>query len=295
MSKRYALVTGASGLLGTQLIPVLKNRGYTVIGLAHQHRPDTDVVINDPAEVADISQHLHLVVNLAGLPIMGRPWTRGYKSRLRESRIGLTEHLIGALHQQGITCDHFISGSAIGYYGATEEDCHEDQPAGDDFSARLCADWEQAAKTAEKLGAIVTIVRTGLVLSKTGGFLEPFRLPTRCGMRMVFGDGQQWLSWIDYRDWLCALEFIIEKHARGTFNLTAPEPERQAGFSKTLVANRPVAIPIPLPRFVFYPLGEMKTLLIDGQKAAPSHLLKLGYEFQYPTLNASLADLPFPA
>ena len=295
MSKRYALITGASGLLGWQLTPLLKSRGYTVIGLAHRHRPDTDRVVQESAEIADITQHLHLVVNLAGLPIMGRPWTRRYQSRLRESRVGLTQHLIQTLDHHGITCDHFISGSAVGYYGATDAPCHEDQPAGDDFSARLCADWEQAAKTAEQLGAIVTIVRTGLVLSKTGGFLEPFRLPTRCGLRMIFGDGQQWLSWIDYRDWLGALELIVDQHASGTFNLTAPEPVRQAPFSKALMAHRTVAIPIPLPRVLFLPMGEMKTLLIDGQKVIPSHLLKLGYEFRYPNLKASLADLPFPA
>lgn len=291
MSKRYALVTGASGLLGSHLIPLLKDRGYTVIGLAHRTHPKTDIVIRRPAEIGDHTDHLHLVINLAGLPILGRPWTASYKRRLRDSRIGLTERLINSLITQKIGCDHFISGSAIGYYGATEEPCLEDHPPGSDFSAQLCADWEKAALGAEAISNKLTLLRTGLVLTPEGGFLDPFRLPVRLGLRMIFGDGQQWLSWIDYRDWLGAVLHIVEHQTQGVFNLTAPTPVRQSAFSRALMTGRSFKVPIPMPRPLFVPLGEMKILLIDGQKAVPAHLEAEGYRFHYPTLQGSLDNL----
>lgn len=295
MSKRYALVTGASGLLGSLLIPKLQERGYTVIGLAHRTLPDTDIVIRQPADIATHTNYLSLVINLAGLPILGRPWTSGYKARLHDSRSGLTERLINTLEADNIRCDHFISGSAIGYYGATDQPCREDSPPGEDFSARLCMEWERAAMAAERICSRVTRLRTGLVLTPEGGFLDPFKLPARLGMRMIFGNGQQWLSWIDYRDWLGAVLHLIDHESEGVFNLTAPEPVTQKTFSQVLMAGRRIRVPIPMPRLLFMPMGEMKVLLIEGQKVLPHNLQADGYAFRYTQLESSLDELPFPS
>lgn len=294
MSKRYALITGASGLLGTLVNTALQQRGLTTIGLAHRTRPATDIIITDLSALKQHTDHLEVIVNLAGLPIMGKPWTARYKAQLRDSRIGLTQRLRAVLSDDNIRCNHLVSGSAIGFYGATDQPCTEASPSGADFSARLCADWEAAAHEARDVCNHIAIIRTGLVLTETAGFLKPFKLPSALGFRLIFGDGKQWLSWIDYRDWLDALLMIVDQKLGGTFNLTAPEPVQQQTFSRALLSARSWSIPVRLPRLLFQPMGEMKILLIEGQKVLPGQLLEAGYRFRYRNPGESLADLPFP-
>lgn len=294
MSTRYTLITGASGLLGSLVNRALQERGHTTIGLAHRTTPETNIVIRDPAEIAKHSHHLHTVINLAGLPILGRPWTRQWKERLITSRAGVTKQLLDTFREHDIKVEHLISGSAIGYYGATEQTCTEDSPAGDDFSAHLCSVWEAAAREGEDRCNHLTIIRTGLVLTEQDGFLKPFKLPSKMRLQLRFGDGRQWLSWIDYRDWLASVMKIIDDQLDGTFNLTAPEPVRQAEFSAALLADQSIKLPLWTPKFLFRPLGEMKTLLVEGQKVIPQQLQQAGFRFEYPTLTESLKTLPFP-
>jgi uncharacterized protein (TIGR01777 family) len=288
MTEKFALITGASGLLGGELNEVLKQKGYSTIGLVHKSPVATNHSIQHFDDITDITSQLDLVLNLAGAPIAGGLWTKKRKQQLRASRIQFTEHLTNSLLRNKIACRHFISGSAIGYYGTHSDIKTEESSVGSDFSAQLCLDWEEAALSSGMECTYMTLIRTGLVLSPKGGFLTPFILSTKFGLGAVFGNGKQGISWIDYRDWTAAILFIIENSVTGSINLTAPNPVSQRDFINTLskALNKPRLLKIP--EIAFTPLGEMETLFTEGQYISPKKLLDLDYTFQHPTLESSL-------
>ena len=165
MTNNFAFITGASGLLGNRANILLRNKGFTTIGLAHNSIPLTDIVIHDIAELASITHQVAIILNLAGAPIANGRWTLARKEILETSRIKLTASLVKTLVKYNIRCDHFISGSAIGYYGTGKEQFDETSPKGSDFSAHLCQRWEDEAKQSRHVTPVTTILRTGLVLA----------------------------------------------------------------------------------------------------------------------------------
>jgi uncharacterized protein (TIGR01777 family) len=294
MTETFALITGASGLLGDHLNAILKQMGYSTIGLVHKKSVKTTHSIEHIDEISTITSCLDLIVNLAGAPIAGAPWTKKRKEKLRTSRVYFTEQLLDSLSHNNITCRHFISGSAIGYYGTKSNPQTEESEAGSDFSAQLCLDWENSANTPKLANTKTTLIRTGLVLSPNGGFLTPLKISSQVGLSAVFGNGIQGISWIDYRDWTAAILFIIENEITGSVNLTAPNSVSQKDFVNILskVLKKPNVFRIP--KIAFSPLGEMKTLFIEGQYVLPKKLLDQGYTFRYPTLESSLISMLRP-
>jgi uncharacterized protein (TIGR01777 family) len=291
MSEKFALITGASGLLGKLINEKLKQAGYTTIGLQHRKPVPTTYSVSNLTDIKAITVSLDLIINLAGAPIAAGLWSNKRKSQLRASRIQFTQDLVNWLDTEEVSCRHFISGSAIGFYGTGAAFKDETSPEGNDFSANLCQDWEREAHKLKKTSKITTLVRTGLVLAPKGGFLTPFKLTTKFGLGAVLGRGDQGISWIDYRDWVSAVMFILENKAQGTFNLTAPNPVSQREFANTIASamNRPRVFKIP--SFTFAPLGEMKTLFIDGQFIIPKRLVDEGYTFKHPSLESSVNSM----
>ncbi len=291
MSNKYALITGASGLLGKKVDKLLKSRGLTTIGLTHKSTVTTDIVIHSFNELSEIATYLDVIVNLAGAPIAQGRWTKARKRKLTESRVDLTYQLISTLTQNNISCGHFISGSAIGYYGTGLFDCSEKTQPGRDFSANLCLQWEAEAIKAEQFSQTTTLLRTGLVLAPNEGFLKPLYMTTKFGLGCIFGSGKQILSWIDIRDWTAAVAFILDQKLTGPVNLTSPNPVTQSIFLQTLASTLQQKIRFTVPQSLFLPLGEMKTLLLEGQRVIPNELLLNNFNFQYPQLSESLATL----
>lgn len=292
MSKQYAFITGASGLLGKLITKQLKLQGYVTIGLQHRKPTQCDHTVHSVAEALTITGELALVINLAGASIAGRLWTQGYQQQLRDSRILFTQKLITQLSESSIKVEHFISGSAIGYYGVGADFKNESSPAGSDFSAQLCRDWEAAAENAQALlNTRVSIIRTGLVLAPDDGFLAPLWQTNRFHMGAVFGTGTQGIAWVDYRDWLAMVAFIYQNSLSGTFNLTSPEPVTQQEFVDTLAATTTRKRWLKIPSWSFAPLGPMKTLFIEGQFIVPEALKSAGYQFKYPALEDSLRTI----
>lgn len=291
MSESIALITGASGLLGAAVNQHLQSLGYTTIGLQHRKWTKCTQTISDFRSLKQLGKHLDLVVNLAGAPIAGGLWTKSRKAKLEASRIGVTYNLIHALKVQNISVSTFISGSAIGFYGTGERLCKETDSPGSDYSARLCAKWEEAAQEASTIADQVTMIRTGLVLSRRGGYLAPLLPFARLGLHMKFGNGKQGISWIHERDWINALKFIIEHNIHGPVNLTAPNPISQKGFTESLAQHTVRGITLPVLSPLLYPAGEMKTLFLDGQFVIPDRLSEAGFQFKHPHLDDALRSL----
>jgi len=291
MSKPYALITGASGLLGHSVCELLNKDGYTTIALKHKTNTLAHHQVNTFDDLSTLTRHFTLVINLAGAPIAGFPWTDGRKRLLRASRIDLTHQLVESLKRNEVTCDHFISGSAIGFYGPGAVSVTETAPPGDDFSAQLCQQWEAEALGASNFAQRTTVLRTGLVFSAAGGFLKPLILSTRLGVGAIMGSGGQGISWIDHTDWLGGLKHIIKQKIEGAVNLTSPAPVRHDELMKTLSTQLGRPLYFKVPEIMFSPVGEMKTLFLEGQFVLPSRLLETGYQFRFPTVRDSLAHI----
>ena len=232
------------------------------------------------------------VVNLAGEPLVGHRWSSARKAALVASRIEPTRSLVAAIDQSSARPRVLISASAVGYYGPHgDEVLTEDTPAGHDFLASLCVEWENAALAAEALGTRVVTIRTGLVLSEKGGALKPMLLPFRLGLGGPIGSGAQYWPWIHADDWSGIVEFLLDQPTvSGAVNLTALTPVTNAAFAKALggVLSRPAIL--PAPRFALRALmGEVAdAVLLSGQRAEPRRAIALGYRFAYEDLESAL-------
>lgn len=288
------LITGGSGLIGSHLITQLHDYEITVLtrnvtqaknklGDAHRYIDDLDAFNNlDEFEV---------VINLAGEPIANKRWSETHKKQIENSRWGTTQKLVDLLNAGENPPHVFISGSAIGFYGkqgahAIDEDFIA---ANDDFSHRLCARWESIAQQAESEQTRVCIIRTGIVLSAKGGALEKMRVPFALGLGGPIGNGQQYMSWIHIEDMLQGILYLI-KHpsCSGVYNFTAPAPVTNNEFSREFADSLKRPCLFRVPAFVMSTLmGEMSTLVLDGQKVIPNRLQSSGYRFLYPDIRSA--------
>jgi uncharacterized protein len=187
-----------------------------------------------------------------------------------------------------------ISGSAIGYYGDQGDVVLTEQSvAREDFSQKLCAEWESEAKKAAQFGVRVCLIRTGLVLAEGGGLLQRMLLPFRLGLGGRLGDGQQWMSWIHRQDWIAiAQTMIADTSMQGAYNATAPNPVTNSEFTRMLAQclKRPALFPVPAWLLKIL-LGEMSGLVLGSQRVIPERLLVQGFKFQYPDLSSALSQV----
>jgi uncharacterized protein (TIGR01777 family) len=298
-SGRNVLVTGATGFIGGHVVRRLRRRGDTIwVWTRDADRalarfgPHVHVV----TRLGDIpvDARIDAVVNLAGAPIFGLPWTRARRRTLIASRVGTTQALIDWFAKLGRLPRVLVNASAIGYYGVGgDEWLDEGNGTTQEFQSLLCREWEDTAQAAEALGLRVVRLRIGLVLGGDGGLLPRLLLPARLGLASVLGDGRQWQSWIHVADLARVVEFALaETSLRGPVNAVAPAPVRQREFQRALAqaAARPQWLTTPAAPLRLL-LGEMATLLVDGQRVAPRKLLAADFEFRHVTLQAALRDL----
>lgn len=294
------LVSGSSGLIGSALITSLKGTGARISRLARVSTvpgtSDEERIAWNPAQPIspDAVSGFDAVIHLAGESIVGR-WTAGKKVRLRESRIPSTANLARALAQARSRPPVFLSASAIGYYGDRgDEILTEDSSAGTGFTADLAREWEQASLPAIEAGIRTVQMRMGVVMATTGGAL-PRMLPAfKLGVGGRLGHGHQWMSWIDLKDVIGAIQHILRSDLlHGPVNFVAPKPVTNEEFSKTLgsVLSRPAILPVP-PFAARLAFGEMADeLLLSSQRVEPARLISSGYPFRFPTLRRSLESL----
>jgi len=302
------LVTGATGFIGQQLIAALLADGQHVTILTRNVKQaawkfDGKVkCISNMQELA-LSHHIDVIINLAGARILGWRWSSKRKAVLRNSRVNTTEAIVSWIANAENKPDLLLSASAIGYYGIQEQgddtELTEDSPSQSIFMSTLCQEWEASAQAAVEKGVDVACMRFGLVLGKEGA-LPMLMLPIKLGLGGSLGSGKQWLSWIHVDDLIRAMAHLIndkEKNENNTnqsaiYNFTAPEAVTQKRFSQIAakIIHRPCFFPTPgwPMRLV---LGEQSDLLLEGQRVAPTRLLKNGFGFSYPTLKQALESL----
>ncbi|WP_221032524.1 TIGR01777 family oxidoreductase [Actomonas aquatica] len=291
------VVSGASGLIGSALVPFLRTQGWTVYTLVRRAPRTPDEIRWQPAEGGDVEWPkgfaCDAVIHLAGVGIASGRWSSARKAAIRGSRIHGTTTLVKALARLPRAPQVMLSGSAVGYYGPDGQGQLQDEESeqGDGFLAEVCAAWEQAARPVEALGTRLVLLRTGVVLSPAGGALAKMLLPFRLGLGGPMAGGKMDQSWISLDDWLRACTFALENDAiSGPMNLTAPWPVPQEEFADTLgsVLNRPAVL--PLPRWPLQlALGEIadEALLADA-RVHPTVLSQNGFNFLHPSLEKAL-------
>lgn len=300
--ERTVLITGATGFIGRKLCSRLLADGDGIVALTRNPERARKVLgpqVRVTASLDELasSESIDAVVNLAGAPIITRPWTQARRAELLDSRLRTTNNVTALIARLERKPDVLINASAIGYYGVRgDEEITEAARGQPIFQSHLCQAWELAAQAAEQHGVRVCRLRFGIVLGKEGGALPGLLRPARMRMRVVMGSGQQWQSWVHIDD-LLGLVWFCTKHAsmNGGINVTAPQPVRQQEFAAILAEQFGRSIQLRVPAAPLKAaLGEMSQLLLEGAKVLPAKALSQGFAFRYPDLQAALTDLLRP-
>ncbi|TDE89465.1 TIGR01777 family protein [Occultella glacieicola] len=285
------VVAGGSGLIGTTVVDALRAQGREVRQLVRREPqapgevrwdPDSGLL---PDEVLDGAA---AVVNLGGAGVGDRRWTRSRKAYLLRSRVAGTSLIATRLAGRREPI-RMIQASAVGFYGDTgETEVREDHPSGATFLSGLCRSWEAAVAPAADAGVPVARVRTGIVLSPTGGALGPLNVLLRLGLAGPMGSGRQWWPWITLADQVGAIVHLMDSDVTGPVNLCAPEPARNRDLIRTLASalHRPAVVPVP--GFALHlALGEFAGELLQSQRVVPGVLAGDGFTFAHPTPEAA--------
>jgi uncharacterized protein (TIGR01777 family) len=290
-------VTGSTGLIGSELTPLLEKAGHEVIRLvrtaprnAHERMWESE----GRRLSADVLEGCEVLLHLAGENIAARRWTEFQKAQIYDSRVVKTAILVEAIRKMAAPPKAVICASAIGYYGNRgAEVLTEASGPGTGFLSEVCADWEAALDPIRDRCRIVH-VRTGIVLSQRGGALKSMLLPFKLGLGGVVGSGDQYWSWISLRDSARLFQFAIDRgDVSGPLNGVSPEPTTNREFTQTLgrVLNRPTVL--PMPAFAAkLALGQMaQDLILASTRVVPEKAQSLGFEFQDRQLEETLRSL----
>jgi uncharacterized protein (TIGR01777 family) len=301
-------VTGGTGMIGTRLIRHLRERQDDVIVLSRRPAEATKrlegeitVIEGDPTQPGGWMQAVDgcdAAVHLAGENIFNRRWNDEVKTAIRDSRVRGAENVVKALARNPRNASGqpkvLVNASAVGYYGPHgDEELTEADPAGNDFLARVCVDWENAARAAEPSGVRVVLIRTGVVLDKEGGALAKLLTPFKWFVGGTVGSGRQWMSWVHHADLVGLYAFALDNdQATGPVNATAPNPVTNKDFSKALgrALHRPSFFWTPAFALRLL-LGEVAGLVTKGQRVLPTKATALGYTFRFAGLDEALRDI----
>lgn len=298
------IITGGTGLVGKKLSQIMSADGHDVIVLSRS--PGKAVGMSTTVRVEEwntqsiagwgqLVDGADAIVNLAGAGIADGRWNRSRKRLIHDSRLDAGNVLVEAVKAAVQKPKTFIQSSAVGYYGTKngDQEIIESHSPGSDFLAKTCFDWELSTASIEKMGIRRVILRTGIVLSNDGGAFPRIVQPFKMYAGGPLGNGNQWLPWIHEDDEAQAIYFLIKnEEAQGAFNLSAPETLTNREFGQAIgqVMGRPSIMPAPAFA-IKAALGEMSTLVLDGQRAVPQKLLELGFTFKYPTAEDALTEL----
>ncbi|RZJ36165.1 MAG: TIGR01777 family protein [Flavobacterium sp.] len=291
------LVTGASGLVGKALLPLLESAGHEVICLttspirhnSHFKQFSWNPARNEIDETAVLG--VSAIIHLAGASI-SKPWTKRYRQQIIDSRVDSAKLLYKQLQQSNHSVKMFISASAIGIYpdSTTEQYTESSTSQSHNFLGDVVHKWEAAADEFQTLGIQVDKIRTGLVLDSRQGALPQIAKPIKAGLGAVFGSGNQLISWIHINDLVRIYLFVLENKMSGIINATAPNPAPNTELTKKIanIYDRPLWLP-NIPEWLTKPLlGERSVLLYSGQRVIPQKLLAAGFTFLHPEIGAAL-------
>ncbi|MFM9905509.1 MAG: TIGR01777 family oxidoreductase [Pyrinomonadaceae bacterium] len=291
------LITGASGLVGTELQKSFAEKGYDLLLASRKEPTDEQHIqwsIEDGFTEAGKLEGVDVVIHLAGENVSGLRWTDEKKKAIHDSRVLGTRNVVDAISKLKNKPKVFIASSAIGFYGERgDEEVTESSSAGDNFLAGVCREWEAESRRAEDAGIRTVLLRTGIVLSKDGGALAAMLTPFKLGVGGVVGSGKQWMSWISMEDEIAVINYVIEnENIRGAVNAVSPNPVTNAEFTKALgeVLCRPTFLPLPefAVSMIFGEMGD--ALLLASTKVMPKRLEDSAFDFKYPNLKEAVEN-----
>lgn len=287
------LVTGASGLVGKNLIRKALGEGLEVVALVRNPQnfnmlPESHVYAWNHTEEPPTKAFagVDAIFHLAGANIADRRWTAAQKKNIVDSRLIGTKNLVATLSKlpEASRPQVLVSSSAVGFYGySRQEPLDENASAGSDFLAQLCVKWEKEALSASSLGLRVVLARTGIVLAREGGALA--QMPP-----VQIGNGQNWMSWIQIDDMVNALLFAAKtQNLQGAVNFVSPSAVQNKQFIRTMTQQLKVPNIAAVPKmFLRLGLGEMAEVLYSSLNVRPTKLLNAGFKFECENLQQAL-------
>jgi len=304
------VIAGGAGFLGSPLAEMYAEDGHDVRVLTRslltgdtRHDPGTGVpgitrvgwkADGNTGPWATVVEGAEAVINLSGESLAAKRWSAVAKKRLRESRVLATRSLAHAIRAATTPPAVLVSGSAVGFYGPSDSrPLTESEPAGTDFLAQLCADWEQEALQAERPGTRVALLRTGVVLERSGGALPEMMRPFKFFVGGRLGSGRQYVSWIHRLDWIEIVRWIVQTPVvSGPVNATAPHPVTNRQLARALghAMRRPSLVPAPGFALKIV-VGEFAGSLLTGQRVLPARAQKDGYHFRYPEIEQAFRGI----
>ncbi|MCS7053529.1 MAG: TIGR01777 family oxidoreductase [Ignavibacterium sp.] len=301
---KKVILTGATGLIGRNLIRELFKAKYPVIALvrdvykARKKLPPQVECVEWDYKSNNINltllENSYSVIHLAGAGIFDKRWNEAYKKEIYSSRVDSTKLLIDIISKLRNKPENFIGASAVGYYGNRgDEILTEDSKPGNDFLAKVCVDWEQEASKVTQFGVRWASIRTGIVLSKEGGALKKMLPPFKIFLGGPLGSGNQYFPWIHIKDILGIILYVMEnKNCVGPINAAAPHIVTMKEFAKELgkVLKRPALFSVPEFALRIL-LGEAASDIVSSQRINSEKIINLGYKFNFPYLTKALIDL----
>lgn len=294
------LIAGGTGLIGSRLSVMLREKGYEVLHLSRT----ADLKAAFPAyrwnlESEEIDQEAvrraDFVINLAGAGIADKRWTAARKRLIIDSRVNSAALLLRAFQELDHWPEAYISSAATGFYGDRgEEWLTEESSPGAGFLSESCMAWEEAIRQLMKTEMRVAALRIGIVLSTQGGAMEKMMLPITFFSGTYFGDGVQYYSWIHIDDLCRMFVWAVEnKNAQGFYNAVSPDPVSNKALTQSLAkAMQKPAVFVPVPAAALrLAMGEMADVVLYGARVSSQKIEKAGFDFQFPQLNAALKDL----
>ena len=293
------MITGGTGLVGQRLSELLVKNHFQVSHLSRNPTKGIYKSFHWNVEKGEIDKEAiknsDIIIHLAGASVAGKRWTKKWKKEIYDSRISATRLLVEAVRNHNSRLQHFISASAIGYYGwdTGQNLVDENSEKGIGFLADVVADWEKEVSSLDEFGVRNSIARVGIVLSNKGAALVEMMKPIKLGIGAPLGSGKQFMSWIHIDD-LCQLFIhMINSGEAGVFNAVAPNPVTNKEFTMQLAkeVNKPLILPNVPSLALRLLVGEMQVMLTGGNKVSSKKIEQTGFDFQYPSLHSALKNL----
>jgi len=296
------LISGGTGMIGKQLVARLQESGHELWILTRSVNkghslPRVKMIHWDGSSLGQWSElvnQVDAIINLAGENIGSKRWSVKRKNLIIDSRVNAGEILTEAITNAKKRPNVFIQASAIGFYDKkNSEIMSEDSTISNDFLGNICKKWEESSLKVETMGIRRVVIRTGVVLAKEDGALNRMLIPFNFFLGGPIGNGKQMVSWIHQSDEISAIQFLLENEkAKGVYNLTAPYPTTNANLGKNLakITKRPYWIPVPAFILQFF-LGEMSSLVLDGQTVSSKKLIDAGFSFKFEKIEDALINI----
>ncbi|MFA5556375.1 MAG: TIGR01777 family oxidoreductase [Flavobacteriaceae bacterium] len=297
--KEVVLITGGSGLVAKELSKKLHSL-YSVRFLTRHEKNENEFEWDVKKGTIDENALLGVnhIIHLAGANISEKRWSSKQKKEIISSRIESAKLLLNSLKKNNLKIDSFISASAVGYYGTkTSEKIYDETDAkGDDFLSDVTYQWEQVADlfVQDNIAKRVVKLRSGVVLSESGGALPKMISPIKFYVGAILGNGKQYMPWVHIQDICSMFEFALKnQHVSGVFNACSPTGATYKEFTKTLahVLRKPI-LTVYIPSFIIKLIfGESSVILLQGSRVSPNKITKTGFVFKFTNLELALRDL----